>query len=35
MLRSDDGSQEPAVIADDHYYPDKAYYFMETADGQE
>jgi hypothetical protein len=35
MLRSDDGSQEPAATANVHYYPDGAYYFVETADGQE
>jgi hypothetical protein len=35
MLRSDDGSQEPAATADGHYYPDGAYYDMEDADGQE
>jgi hypothetical protein len=35
MLRSDDGSQEPAAIADGHYYLGGAYYFVEDADSQE
>jgi hypothetical protein len=35
MLRSDDGSQEPAATADNHYYPDGAYYYMVDVDGQE
>ena len=35
MLRSDDGSQEPVVPADDHNYPDGANYFVEDADDKE
>jgi hypothetical protein len=32
MLRSDDGAQETADPVDDYYYPDGAYYYMETDD---
>jgi hypothetical protein len=34
-MRSDDGAQEPVVPADDYYYPDGAYYYVETTDNQE
>ena len=32
MLRSDDGAPEPAGPVDDYYYPDGAYYYVETDD---
>jgi hypothetical protein len=35
MLRSDDGSQEPAATADGYYYPVGAFYYVEDADNQE
>ena len=35
LLRSDDETQEPADPADDYYYPDGAYYYVETVDDQE
>jgi hypothetical protein len=31
-LRSDDGVPESVDPADDYYYPDGAYYYMETDD---
>ena len=34
LLRSDGGSQEPAASATDCYYPEGAYYYVETADDQ-
>ena len=30
VLRSDDGAQEPADPANDYYYPDGGYYYVET-----
>ena len=33
LLRSDGRSQEPDATTDDYYYPDGAYYYVETADG--
>lgn len=35
LLRSDDGVQEPADHANDYYYTDGAYYYLETTDDQE
>ena len=35
LPRSDSGSQEPAASVDYYYYPEGAYYYVETADGQE
>ena len=32
LLRSDDGVPETADPTDDYYYPDGAYYYMETDD---
>jgi hypothetical protein len=32
LLRSDDGVLETADPADDYFYPDGAYYYMETDD---
>jgi hypothetical protein len=32
LLRSDDGAPEPADTADDYYYTDGAYYYVETDD---
>ena len=32
LLRSDDGVPEPADPVDDYYYPDGAYYYVETDD---
>ena len=32
LLRSDDGVPKPADPADDYYYPDGAYYYVETDD---
>ena len=35
LLRPDGGSQEPDATTDYYYYPDGAYYYVETADNQE
>jgi hypothetical protein len=35
MSQPDDGAQEPDAIADNYYYPNRAYYYVETADDQE
>ena len=35
MLRSDVEPQETDAVANEYYYPDGAYYFVEDADGQE
>ena len=36
LLRSDGGSHEPDVTpVDYYYYPEGAYYYVETTDGQE
>ena len=35
LLQPDGGSQEPAASVDYYYYPEGAYYYVETADGQE
>ena len=36
LLQPDDGSQEPdATLVDYYYYPEGAYYYVETADDQE
>jgi hypothetical protein len=32
LLRSDGGAQETADLVDDYYYPDRAYYYVETDD---
>ena len=32
LLRSDDGVSETADPVDDYYYPDGAYYYVETND---
>jgi hypothetical protein len=32
LLRSDGGAPEPAVSADDFYYPSGAYYYVEIDD---
>ena len=32
LLRSDDGAPEAADPVDDYYYPDGAYYYVETDD---
>jgi hypothetical protein len=34
-MRSDDGSQEPDATADDYYYPECAYYYVEATDDHE
>ena len=35
LLRLDNRSQEPDATTEDYYYPEGAYYYMETADDQE
>lgn len=35
LRRSHDGAEEPIDPANDYYYPDGAYYYMEAADDQE
>jgi hypothetical protein len=35
LLQPDDGVQEPVDPIDDYYYPDGAYYYMESTDDQE
>lgn len=32
LMRPNDGAQEMAYLADNDYYPDGAYYYVETAD---
>ena len=32
LLRPNDGAQEAAIPTDDYYYPDGAYYYVETDD---
>ena len=34
-MQPDGGVQEPDATLDDCYYPDRAYYYVETADDQE
>ena len=34
-MQPDGGAQDPDATTDDYYYPEGAYYYMETADGQE
>ena len=35
MLQPDGGAQEPGDTTDDCYYPEGAYYYVETADDHE